>query len=293
MKELSSLILVLVLCSCTNTNQLKKDINYFSEVNDYFKTLNDERKSNYLQLIALYPLKEGSNTFGKDSLNDLTLDFDLIPNYIGNFYKKGKYLEFQSTKDLQVQTIKDSIILNMPIKIDVHGNSIKLFHQNLTWKIITRSKQQYLRVWYKNNPAILDFDDFLRYPINTDFLLKAQFTKYKKEKREIVKAKIDGQRMTNFIGYVSFIFKDKGYTLEVGENGFLMLGDLTNSALTYGGGRYMYIAVPENNGNVDLDFNKLYNPPCSYSIFTTCLFPPSQNQLSFSILAGEQIIVKK
>ena len=130
MKELSSLILVLVLCSCTNTNQLKKDINYFSEVNDYFKTLNDERKSNYLQLIALYPLKEGSNTFGKDSLNDLTLDFDLIPNYIGNFYKKGKYLEFQSTKDLQVQTIKDSIILNMPIKIDVHGNSIKLFHQN-------------------------------------------------------------------------------------------------------------------------------------------------------------------
>jgi len=181
----------------------------------------------------------------------------------------------------------------MPIKIDVHGNSIKLFHQNLTWKIITKSKQQYLRVWYKNNPAILDFDDFLRYPINTDFLLKAQFTKYKKEKREIVKAKIDGQRMTNFIGYVSFIFKDKGYTLEVGENGFLMLGDLTNSALTYGGGRYMYIAVPKNNGNVDLDFNKLYNPPCSYSIFTTCLFPPSQNQLSFSILAGEQIIVKK
>ena len=33
----------------------------------------------------------------------------------------------------------------------------------------------------------------------------------------------------------------------------------------------------------------LYNPPCAFSKFTTCLFPPSQNQLPIKIEAGERI----
>ena len=293
MKELSCLILALALCTCADNKRLKKDINYISEVNAYFKTLNDERKSNYLQLIALYPLKEGSNTFGKDNLNDLTLNFDSIPNYIGNFYKKENSLVFQSAQDLIVRTKMDSIVLKTPIKIDIHGNSEKLFHQNLSWKIITRSNQYYLRIWYKKNPVIDTFQNFLRYPIDKNYLIKAQFTSYDKEKHEIVKAKIDGKRLTSFIGNITFAFNDKDFTLEVGNNGFVMVGDLTNSDTTYGGGRYMYIAVPENNGDIRLDFNKLYNPPCSYSVFTTCLFPPGQNQLPFPIFAGEQLILKK
>jgi uncharacterized protein (DUF1684 family) len=40
---------------------------------------------------------------------------------------------------------------------------------------------------------------------------------------------------------------------------------------------------------VTLDFNYLYNPPCAFSDFTTCLYPPRQNNLTFIILAGERI----
>ena len=35
------------------------------------------------------------------------------------------------------------------------------------------------------------------------------------------------------------------------------------------------------------DINKMYNPPCAYSAFTTCQLPPIQNRLNVSILAGE------
>ena len=289
MKKLSSLLLVLIFCNCSGNSQQKEDSDYISEVNAYFKTLNNERKNNYLQLIALYPLKEGSNTFGKDSLNDLILNFDLIPNYVGSYYRQEDSLIFDGAKDLMVQSM-DSTTLKTPVKIHVQGNSEKLFHQNLSWKIISRSNQYYLRIWYKKNPKINTFKKFLRYPTNKDYLIKAQFTSYEQEKHEIVKAKIDGKRMTSFIGNVTFALNDKNFTLEVGHNGFIMVGDLTNSNTTYGGGRYMYITVPQNNGDVNLDFNKLYNPPCSYSVFTTCLFPPSQNQLSFPIFAGEQSI---
>jgi uncharacterized protein (DUF1684 family) len=68
-----------------------------------------------------------------------------------------------------------------------------------------------------------------------------------------------------------------------------MVGDATNGEETYGSGRYIYVDIPETDGKVHLDFNYLYNPPCSYSEFTTCLLPPLQNRLPFRIEAGELI----
>jgi hypothetical protein len=68
-----------------------------------------------------------------------------------------------------------------------------------------------------------------------------------------------------------------------------MVGDLTSGETTYGGGRYIYLDLPERDGPVTLDFNYLFNPPCAYSEFTTCLFPPRQNQLAFKIKAGELV----
>ena len=68
-----------------------------------------------------------------------------------------------------------------------------------------------------------------------------------------------------------------------------MVGDLTSGESTYGGGRYLYLKLPNTDGKVSLDFNYLYNPPCAFSEFTTCLFPPSQNQLPIKIKAGERI----
>ena len=68
-----------------------------------------------------------------------------------------------------------------------------------------------------------------------------------------------------------------------------MVSDKTTGDETYGGGRYIYLDLPETDGLVTLDFNYLYNPPCAFSDFTTCLYPPRQNNLTFIILAGERI----
>ena len=75
--------------------------------------------------------------------------------------------------------------------------------------------------------------------------------------------------------------------------GWIMVADATSGNSTYGSGRYMYIDLPEKNGKIQLDFNYLYNPPCSYSEFTTCLLPPLQNRLPFPIEAGELLALKK
>ena len=37
-----------------------------------------------------------------------------------------------------------------------------------------------------------------------------------------------------------------------------------------------------------IDFNKSLNPPCVFSIFTTCPIPRKENKLSIKINAGEK-----
>ena len=71
---------------------------------------------------------------------------------------------------------------------------------------------------------------------------------------------------------------------------FLVFGDKTNGKETYGGGRFLYTDPPQN-GRVELDFNRAYNPPCVFSHYATCPLPPPGNKLPLPILAGEKKFV--
>ena len=148
---------------------------------------------------------------------------------------------------------------------------------------------RFLRVWDEKNPVIKAFKGFEWFPINPDFVFDGQFTYYDQPKEEIVKAEVDGQRSTSFIGKVVFEYQGETHDLDVGQNGFTMVSDITTGETTYGGGRYMYLGLPERDGELRLDFNTLYNPPCAFSEFTTCIYPPRQNHLPFEVPAGEKI----
>lgn len=71
---------------------------------------------------------------------------------------------------------------------------------------------------------------------------------------------------------------------------FLPFRDPTNSETTYGGGRYMDLVMPDAGiETIQIDFNKCYNPWCHYSDGFNCPIPPSENHLSFPVLAGEMM----
>lgn len=290
MRFFQILLIVMIFTGCKNEdNKFVIDDLYHSKINTFFDAKMEERQGDYLQLVALHKLNLGNNTFGKNDDNNLVLKIDALPNVIGNIIMNGDSLSFIANENVIVKTKEDSIITKTPLRLNQYGSSKKLNHNQLNWQIITRSNQHYLRVWDTKNPAIDEFKGFEKFELNNNFILEGNFTYYDKEKSEIVKAKVDGKRSINFIGSVSFKYQDKSYTLEVGADGFTMVGDITNGDSTYGGGRYFYLDLPKQNGLIKIDFNKLYNPPCAFSEFTTCLYPPRQNLLSFKILAGETI----
>ena len=69
---------------------------------------------------------------------------------------------------------------------------------------------------------------------------------------------------------------------------FYIFKDGTAGKATYGAGRFVYSALPDQEGMVVLDFNRAYSPPCAFTDFATCPLPPPANRLSVSIEAGEK-----
>lgn len=70
---------------------------------------------------------------------------------------------------------------------------------------------------------------------------------------------------------------------------FIPFRDRTNGEGTYDGVRYLEFKIEEvENGMVELDFNRCYNPWCHYDEKLECPLPPMENTLSVEIRAGEK-----
>jgi len=289
MKPYILLFLVTILYTCKSEKQTHIiDDAYRTEFKTY-KAEGAENRINYLQLTGLFKLDSLDNTFGKASENNFVINIDALPAQIGTISILKNGVNFAPAENVLIKTKEDSIVSQMNLALNAYGSSIKLYHEQLNWQVITRSGQHYLRVWDIINPAVASFKGFEVYELNSEFITTGQFIYYEQAKSEIVKAEVDGRRSTNFIGNVTFDIGGETYFLDVGEGGFTMVSDDTTGDDTYGGGRYIYLDLPESNGPVTVDFNRLYNPPCAFSEFTTCLYPPRQNVLPLKILAGEKI----
>jgi len=294
MKKLFFYCFILTLCT-----QCKNEVKTFQIDKAYIESLEkerkdrDERRVKYLELCGLFKLDTTGTIFGIDKSNKVSTSPNEINQNIGKFQWDGKAFNFEAFNDIKITDSNGTEIQTKSLILNAIGDSEKLFFNAISWRVITRYGALYLRVWDKNNPAIDVFKGFENYAPNSAFIFEADFEYFSTSKSETVASKLGVNDVANFIGKVQFQYDGKLYSLDVGEQGWMMVGDATSGDSTYGGGRYMYIDLPETNGKVTLDFNYLYNPPCRYSEYTTCLFPPRQNILPIAIEAGELLTFKK
>ena len=93
-------------------------------------------------------------------------------------------------------------------------------------------------------------------------------------------------------GAVEFERDGKTWRIDALDEGdgrlFLVFADRTNGHGSYGAGRFLYADAPDAEGNVVVDFNQAYNPPCAFTPFATCPLPPPDNRLDLAIPAGEK-----
>ncbi|MGC6437711.1 MAG: DUF1684 domain-containing protein [Flavobacteriaceae bacterium] len=291
MKLKSTLLLAIIGCALlTHCKEKKSNVQleqaYLVDLNEWREKLN-KRRVVYLELCGLYKMTKSDLVVGIDSSNTFSNDPSKIKTPIGTFKWSGEHYNFESNILSNVRNSSGETIDHKQLILDHLGDSELLFYNTFKWRIITRSGAPYLRIWNKENPAISAFDGFNYFQANPNFIFEAEFKYFEKTKSESVASKLGIDDDTSFVGQVSFKYDNKIHTLDVGPDGWIMVADATSGDKTYGAGRYMYVNLPKEDGVTRLDFNKLYNPPCRYSKYTTCLFPPRQNVLSFEIRAGE------
>lgn len=137
------------------------------------------------------------------------------------------------------------------------------------------------------------------YPIDLAYRVTATFIRT--ESPVLFKMKTTTDRLPEYrkYGEVRFTLNGEERVLEVYQSPdiikrpgledylFIPFTDETNGVETYDVGRYIDLRIPPSD-EIIIDFNKSYNPYCSYGGAYSCPIPPEANHLPLKIQAGEK-----
>lgn len=175
------------------------------------------------------------------------------------------------------------------LKPDSSDSPDMLRLNDLTMFVIERGQRYGIRLKDKNSELRKKFTGLKYFPVSEEYRERAKFVPYDPPKTIAVPNILGEIEQTPSPGYVEFTLKGRRLRLDPvteGDTLFFIFKDLTSGKETYPPGRFLNTEMPKN-GEVILDFNKAYNPPCAFTPYATCPLPPEQNKLPVAIEAGE------
>ena len=250
-------------------------------------------KTGWLNLAGIYWLEEGSQTVGSDPSNDIVFP-EKAPPFMGTLTLRGEQVWLLAHPDADLY-FENEVVEELTLEADRSGDPSYVTHGDLAWYIMKRHTSLGIRLRDYKNPAIDGLDHIPTYPIDPDYVVAARLVPFEEVRTITVPTPFQDYSQDYLCpGELHFRLKGKKQTLLPfisGSDYFLILADETSGIETYGGGRFLY-ATPDSIGNVVLDFNKAYNPPCAVTEFAACPMPPRENHLSIRVEAGEKVITK-
>jgi uncharacterized protein (DUF1684 family) len=294
---LAVLIITLSIYSCkTEIPDPKGTPEYIAEIDQWhqkrIERLKDE--NGWLTLAGLYWLKEGDNIFGSGKNNDIVFP-ENAPQIIGKIILKDSVITLQVNEEVNV-TNEGKPIKEIKLEHDLTGNPTILDLDSFRWYIIKRGDKYGIRLRDINAPLKNKFKDIQRFPVNEDWKITASFEAYDPPKVISLPTQLGTVVEEPSPGAVVFSKDEQTYRIDAVDSGrrlWLIFADETSGKETYGAGRYLYIDKPDSTGKTVVDFNLAYNPPCVFTKYATCSFPPKQNFLKLEITAGEKMWEEK
>lgn len=291
------LALLFMFVSCTTkTKELSSE-----EKEQYVKSIDawhQERleslrsEEGWLNLAGLFWLEPGLNTFGTSASADLQFPEGSLPDLAGYFNLESRRVTLHVKSKAGI-TVNGEDVREAEVFSSDSVKKIVMGFGDYRWSIIKREDKIGVRLRNLNHPRLKAFQGIDRYPVDPQYRITASF-QVTDTVRYISITNVLGQTIQQLSpGTLVFDWEGKTHTLDVidednGGDYFVILADQTTGKSTYSGGRFLYVPRPDSHGEVTLDFNKAYNPPCVFSPFATCPLPPKQNHLSFAVEAGEK-----
>ena len=247
---------------------------------------NLRRETGWLTLAGLDWLERGANRVGSDPALEVVLPGG--PAMAGTITVADEAI------------VADGAFLHdgapaasLPMTTDLEGNPTLLELGPLRLCVIERGDRYAVRTWDTASERRLTFEGIAHWPVDPAWRLDARFEPTP-ERSIIVPDVIGISAEEPSPGDVVFEVAGVTHRLQAlpgGDAGelWLVFGDATNGRETYGGGRFLYIDPPDQDGRVVVDFNRAYNPPCVFTPYATCPLPWPPNRLDVRITAGERM----
>ena len=254
----------------------------------------------WLSLVGLEWLQPGDNSVG--SAPDNKIHLSKGPTHLATLHLEGDNVTLNPPPG---GFPPDFFVSGAPAKsqsLRAEGNKDKLAPRmtigDLNLYVIRRESRFALRIKDAHSPSITGFHSLKWYAPDETYRVTAKWIPYTPYKA-ITLATLVGTSYDQLVpGAVEFSLAGKTWRLEpVLEDPavaklFFILRDTTSTTTTYGACRFLYTGFPSNGlekpGELVLDFNRLENPPCAYTPFSTCPLPPPVNRLPILLPVGEQ-----
>ncbi|HSZ62216.1 MAG TPA: DUF1684 domain-containing protein [Terriglobales bacterium] len=253
----------------------------------------------WLSLIALGWLQEGDNSFG--SSEDCRVQISgKIPAHTGVVRLEKGALRLRPASEgfprellVDGQPAKEQALL-----ADDADKPSKLTIGTITIIVIHRDDRYALRVKDLQAATRTAFHGLRWYDPNASYRVHARWIPYNPPKVLDIPTVLGTTTHMPAPGVAEFTVDGKVLRLEPvledpkSTDLFFIMRDATSKTTTYGAGRFLYTEFPDHGlgqpGEIWLDFNRLFNPPCAFTAYATCPLPPPQNRLTVPIPAGEQ-----
>ena len=243
----------------------------------------------WLTVAGLFWLEPGLAHAGADPSSEIVLPEGAAPARLGWVELRDGRVVFQAEPGTDV-TSNGRSVDRLDLTPGPRGPAIDT--GSLTMFVIRRGERTGIRMRDRESAARRAFTTLSWYPVDPAWRVTARFTAHAEPRIVNVPNVLGDTVEMESPGFVEFTLGDRSPRLEPvleapdATELFFIIGDETNGRETYGGGRFLYTALPRD-GAVVLDFNKLHNPPCVFTAFATCPLPPPENKLPVRIEAGE------
>jgi len=252
------------------------------------------RENGWLAATGLYWLKEGVNTFGSSRDCDILFPKQfsrLLGAFELNHSTVTLHLDIGQTAELNGQTIRheDPVVL----KSEQEDAPSFIKFGDIYALVVLHADNVGLRLWDNSLSRRQDFPSRTWFPVSEEYNVQAHYIPYPIPMK-VKLPNVFGEMVDDYAqGYASFKLLGKFYRLYAtefeGARLYFQFQDQTNGKGTYPYGRYLYTETMDEEGWVNLDFNKAYNPPSAFSEYAICSFAPKLNRLRISIEAGETV----
>ena len=249
---------------------------------------NLRRENGWLALAGLFWLRRGTNLIGSDPASDIRLP-PRAPGRLGIFDFDGENVTLTVEADLPVE-VNGVAKKNAVLDTDEEDVPSFVTFNAMRMVVLRRSKGVGIRIWDSTRQERQLFPPRQWYPVQSKLRVAGTYTRFETPKivkmPDVLGAVLDEPMQ----GFIAFELQSKRHELVVSEMPdrrlFVQFMDLTNHRSTYPSGRYHY-TDPYEGEDAFIDFNKAYSPPCAFTEYATCTFPPRENHLSIPIEAGE------